>query len=433
MATKYFYESLSYCRKEVKQLEVKATTNNTDIPQQPITTKEVSTQKIETKTETKTENKTEQKESIKHLDQLYRTKQKILCNLYAEMFMPATSLSLYSMYLSLYNIHISPSYLDRVMRELITTRLVEKNRVGYSKLPKAERETACEREHERSKKNIYTLTTAGTLLVKSYIKKKLEENELGIEDDSKNKTHTKSCRTKGISLAALTEVTGFDLDHLESSLETIGITKSNLLKEGRDERSLRMKETKIFGKVCEAKYKTMTFYNSGTLKESIQNYYIRKSLITGTLIIEDLFGNKKPIPIYGIGHFISKQLPRTEMIMRKELEEEIQKGKINEEIVLGETWETLMQNILVWAKRGREIKSEADWAKQKRQNKLLIEPNGTVKKNFHLYSETGIEGMEIYKAPKENRSDFFKLQVQQDEKLKHYLKEPQTEKEKEIR
>ena len=89
-------------------------------------------------------------------------KLKIMQVLYVEKCIPSSQIELYAMYLRTKGIQIGPSYLYRILRELITVGYAERIRVGYQQ--KGVSIKSLEGKSGYKIKNIYRLNGSGSAL-----------------------------------------------------------------------------------------------------------------------------------------------------------------------------------------------------------------------------------------------------------------------------
>lgn len=317
-----------------------------------------------------------------------KTKRMILSTLYHEQVILNYNFPLCVEYLQhKYGIKTSVSYLDRAMRELIKAGYIERIKTGYNAIPNPE---CFERKTKRKTKNVYRLTRMGF----NYIEKTILKQE---------------SKTTG------NPVGGNPVEN--TSEENEGEKKwEPLLKYDafRDERTLRILKTKIFGTVVKNRNKDFSFENNEELREGIENKGATGSKVTGTFLMEDLLKQPKCIPVYNTGGYVSNQQWKVERKMCEELRKKY--GiKIEEEIVLGDSWLVFAESVKALAKRER-TRRESD--QQDVFLPLIIESEPYHTKYFHENSEAGIEQMKIYRIPQENRREYFREKLKENKEYK---------------
>lgn len=338
-------------------------------------------------------------------NELTKTKEKMLVLLYTEKCIPASQLDLYCEYLmQTKNIEIGRTYLYRILRELISMRYVERIKVGYQQ--KGVTIKSFENPHGYKIKNIYRLTVRGRRYVEAKEELGLKLNEVKKELEKEN-SGTSTSETlferKKELIQENSEAEGFVL---RSAME--------------NERTVRLLKTDLFGKVCEASsLLPIKFIDNDEMKKGIINKGTFSSKCTGAIKCVDKEGHNHLMPIYNLGGSISAQSKKTERKMKIELENKY-RAIIEEEIILGENYETLVQNIKTLIAR-RQAKQKQKITKKP---KTLIIENDTSHRTTKYYHNIGVDGvnqMEIYNIPKEVRKQYYYQRLSKDAKLNKYF------------
>lgn len=287
-----------------------------------------------------------------------KTKHNILLALYQNQIMPCDNLAMCAKYLHITGqAEVGSVYLERILRELITEEYVERIKIGYNAMPRVK---SFERRTGRKPKNVYRLTRSGTFYVEMYY------------------------RLQKIPTLCQSPI-----------LHRVPI---------RDERTIRVMKTEIFGTVCGEAHQNLSFQANEELRKGIENKGALSSKIAGTFLVEDLFHQQRVLPIFNTAGYITSQVEKTERKMRDEIEKKYGLP-VEEEIILGDSWLVLEESIRILAKRDltrREGKGTEEVAP------LLIEPDVHTKKYFHKYGEAGVKQMRVYQIPKEHRREYYR-------------------------
>lgn len=307
-------------------------------------------------------------------------KRNILIALYEDKAIPTNNLDLYSHYLKYQKgIEIGPQYLYRVLRELITARLVERIAMGTQKRECVQYNY--ENKHRRKIKNIYRLTHYGQIYV---------ETEYLYVSGTSEGTESKQ---QGKYEEYINEMQELE-DTNEGFLRSEGqrLTKKNYFLE---ERYVRLLKTKIFSEVCAAE-KNIEYIGIQTLRSKITDKGTLQSRLCGLLkVVQSEAENV--IPVTCVGGCVVKQKGTTEIKMRSEINR-IYKTRINEEIILGENYEVLKQYI--YAKNEKSPLYNYQ---------LITDGDGVYNpiKYYHPINLCGVAQTKNYETPYEYRNEYF--------------------------
>lgn len=337
--------------------------------------------------------------------QISKKKQAILTTLYRKQIILTFNLPLYAEYLRYTEgIAIGSSYLDRALRELMHDGYVEKIKVGYNA---AQKTKSFERDTGRKTKNVYRLTRIGRNYVEEYLLSLKKENT--------------EPSTNEVMKSGEANIESFVGD--EELCEELGETGrgTSLLRYDAvtDERTVRVLKTEIFGTVVAHRGIGITFYKNEEFRKGIKHKGTFSSKMAGLFLIENLFGEKKCIPIYNTGGYITLQRVKTETRMREELRKKYG-YKVQEEIVLGDSQNILYESIRAILKREY---MQRKFDQYENASPLLIETAPNVKKYFHENSEAGIEQMKIYSIPLENRREYFREKLKEQDRFESLFTE----------
>lgn len=334
-----------------------------------------------------------------------KKKQLLLALLYQKQIILAFNLPLYAEYLQYTEkITIGSSYLDRALRELMHDGYVEKIKIGYNAVQKTK---SFERNTGRKTKNVYRLTRIGRNYVKEYLLDLTNENtELSTNEVTK---HDEVDIESMVSGEELREEIG-EAGRGTSLLRYDTVT---------DERTIRVLKTEIFGTVAAHREIGTIFYKNEEFRKGIKHKGTFSSKMAGMFLIENLFGEKECIPIYNTGGYITLQKTKTESRMREELRKKYG-YEVQEEIVLGDSQNILYESIRAILKREY---MQRKFDQYENVSPLLIETSPNVKKYFHENGEVGIEQMKIYRIPLENRREYFREKLKEQNKFEELFKE----------
>lgn len=350
-------------------------------------------------------------------NEMTETKLKILQVLYVEQCIPSSQIRLYSIYLRSKGIQVGPTYLYRILRELVTVKYVERIRVGYQQ--KGVSIKSLEGKSGYKIKNIYRLTAAGRhyvedegLILNQELCRDLYK-ELEGEDTSED------------NLVMLKENLVDGDGDSEAEREKTGTRKSTgfvLQSALNNERTVRLLKTELFGKVSEiiSDNNSTTYISNENLRSQIKNKGALASKITGLIQICDVESNTHFLPIYNLGGSVGSQSKKTERKMKAEIENKYN-TVISEEIVLGENYETLLYNVETYILRKQARKNKTTSGRKARA--LMIEPDAAhiTTKYFHCIDVNGVEQMQVYKIPKEVRKTYYQQRLKEDFSLKEYF------------
>lgn len=345
-------------------------------------------------------------------DELTKSKLTILKQLYDDKCIPSSQLELYSEYLRrIKDIKIKPSYLYRVLRELISLRYVERIKLGYQQ--KGVQIESYENIHGYKIKNIYRLTLKGRKYIETQEELFLSaralsemEEELRTVEGARQKLHHSEQETlqeRKTKLLAKSEHCSGDEKKSDGNL----VLRTAM----ENERTVRLIKTDLFGKVCEAgtELYEAKYCSNDEMRAEIQNKGTFSSKATGLIKYQDKEGEERAVIIYNLGGSVTAQRKRTERKMKAELENKY-KTKINEEIILGENYETLLYNIktLMAREQARKKKGGKEGV-GKKPRPLIIEIDGShpTVKYFHCLGVDGIKKMEVYNIPRELRRLYY--------------------------
>ena len=225
-----------------------------------------------------------------------------------------------------------------------------------------------------------------------------------------------------------------------------------------NERTVRLVKAELFGKVSEARYtceantvceaneicETNTAYETNEVCETttkadrikfrtndemrtgIKNKGTYSSKAMGVVEILTTTSPPKIMPIYNLGGSVSSQSKKTERKMKAEIENKYD-TKIDEEIILGENYETLVQNLKAKINRKRAKKKSRENNQtskyQRRAKSLLIDKDQShpTTKYYHTLNTNGVSKMEIHFVPKEIRKMYYQELLKNDNRTKRYF------------
>lgn len=407
-------------------------------------------------------------------NEITKLKRKILVLLYTEKCIPASQIPLYCEYLErVKQIQASPTYLYRILRELTAMNYIERIKMGYQQ--KGIAIESYEHESGYKIKNIYRLTQKG----KRYVEEQ-EEILLGKEKISeacaKIKKENDEVLPTYATYATLEErkekmiEEGFKANSLDGEAtfdsETDTLSEASADKKQTEqtptarltlrtaienERTVRLIKAELFGKVSEARYtceanetceattackanKTCTpkradqikFRTNDEMRTGIKNKGTYSSKAMGVVEILTTTSPPKIMPIYNLGGSVSSQSKKTERKMKAEIENKYD-TKIDEEIILGENYETLVQNLKakIMRKRAKKKSRENNQGSkyQRRAKSLLIDKDQShpTTKYYHTLNTNGVSKMEIHFIPKEIRKMYYQELLKNDNRTKKYF------------
>lgn len=401
-------------------------------------------------------------------NEITKLKRKILVLLYTEKCIPASQIPLYCEYLErVKQIKASPTYLYRILRELTAMNYIERIKMGYQQ--KGIAIESYEHESGYKIKNIYRLTQKG----KRYVEEQ-EEILLGKEKISEACAEIKKETDEVLPTYATLEERkekmieeGFKANSLDSETDTLSEASADkkqteqteqtptarltLRTAIENERTVRLIKAELFGKVSEARYtceattacktttackanKTCTpkradrikFRTNDEMRTGIKNKGTYSSKAMGVVEILTTTSPPKIMPIYNLGGSVSSQSKKTERKMKAEIENKYD-TKIDEEIILGENYETLVQNLKakIMRKRAKKKSRENNQGSkyQRRAKSLLIDKDQShpTTKYYHTLNANGVSKMEIHFIPKEIRKMYYQELLKQDNKTKKYF------------
>ena len=230
-----------------------------------------------------------------------------------------------------------------------------------------------------------------------------------------------------------------------------------------NERTVRLIKAELFGKVSEARYtceattaceaneackattvcetttackanKTCTpkradqikFRTNDEMRTGIKNKGTYSSKAMGVVEILTTTSPPKIMPIYNLGGSVSSQSKKTERKMKAEIENKYD-TKIDEEIILGENYETLVQNLKakIMRKRAKKKSRENNQGSkyQRRAKSLLIDKDQShpTTKYYHTLNTNGVSKMEIHFIPKEIRKMYYQELLKHDKRTERYF------------
>lgn len=364
-------------------------------------------------------------------------KLKIMQVLYVEKCIPSSQIELYAMYLQTKGIQIGPTYLYRILRELITVKYVERIRVGYQQ--KGVSIKSLEGKSGYKIKNIYRLTAAGrhyiesedlTILNKELREDMCEELDIRLKEGQvkQGNRERKKCEANGEkeNLIILKGNLVGDTEKAEPSTEkasgqvakeSAGFVMQSAL---NNERAVRLIKTELFGKVSEIGRENVKYISNEKLRSSIKNKGALASKITGLMQIRDAESNTHFLPIYNLGGSVGSQSKKTERKMKSEIENKYN-TEISEEILLGENYETLLYNIETLLTR-KQAKRK-DGSNGRRIKSLMIEPDEAhyTVKYYHNIDINGTEQMGIYNIPQKVRRAYYQQRLREEQETKRYF------------
>ena len=407
-------------------------------------------------------------------NEITKLKRKILVLLYTEKCIPASQIPLYCEYLErVKQIKASPTYLYRILRELTAMNYIERIKMGYQQ--KGIAIESYEHESGYKIKNIYRLTQKG----KRYVEEQ-EEILLGKEKISEACAEIKKETDEVLPTYATLEERkekmieeGFKANSLdgeaEYNSETVFDSATDTLSEAsadkkqteqteqaptarltlrtaiENERTVRLIKAELFGKVSEARYtceaneackanKTCTpkradqikFRTNDEMRTGIKNKGTYSSKAMGVVEILTTTSPPKIMPIYNLGGSVSSQSKKTERKMKAEIENKYD-AKIDEEIILGENYETLVQNLKakIMRKRAKKKSRENNQGSkyQRRAKSLLIDKDQShpTTKYYHTLNTNGVSKMEIHFIPKEIRKMYYQELLKHDKRTERYF------------
>lgn len=422
-------------------------------------------------------------------NEITKLKRKILVLLYTEKCIPASQIPLYCEYLErVKQIKASPTYLYRILRELTAMNYIERIKMGYQQ--KGIAIESYEHESGYKIKNIYRLTQKGKRYVEEQEeillgKEKISEACAKIKKENDEVLHTYATYTKHPTYATLEErkekmiEEGFKANSLDSEAtfdsKTVFDSEADTLSEAsadkmqteqteqtptarltlrtaiENERTVRLIKAELFGKVSEARYtceaneacetttaceanKTCTpkradqikFRTNDEMRTGIKNKGTYSSKAMGVVEILTTTSPPKIMPIYNLGGSVSSQSKKTERKMKAEIENKYD-TKIDEEIILGENYETLVQNLKakIMRKRAKKKSRENNQGSkyQRRAKSLLIDKDQShpTTKYYHTLNTNGVSKMEIHFIPKEIRKMYYQELLKNDNRTERYF------------
>lgn len=416
-------------------------------------------------------------------NEITKLKRKILVLLYTEKCIPASQIPLYCEYLErVKQIKASPTYLYRILRELTAMNYIERIKMGYQQ--KGIAIESYEHESGYKIKNIYRLTQKGKRYVEEQEeillgKEKISEACAKIKKENDEVLPTYATYTKHPTYATLEErkekmiEEGFKANSLdgeaEYNSETVFDSETNTLSEAsadkkqteqteqtptarltlrtaiENERTVRLIKAELFGKVSEARYtceattackanKTCTpkradqikFRTNDEMRTGIKNKGTYSSKAMGVVEILTTTSPPNIMPIYNLGGSVSSQSKKTERKMKAEIENKYD-TKIDEEIILGENYETLVQNLKakIMRKRAKKKSRENNQGSkyQRRAKSLLIDKDQShpTTKYYHTLNTNGVSKMEIHFIPKEIRKMYYQELLKHDKRTERYF------------
>lgn len=356
-------------------------------------------------------------------------KLKIMQVLYVEKCIPSSQIELYAMYLRTKGIQIGPSYLYRILRELITVGYAERIRVGYQQ--KGVSIKSLEGKSGYKIKNIYRLTAAGRHYIESedltILNKELREDmceeldirlkEGQVEQGNRESEKSEANEEKENLIILKGNLVG-DTEKASGQVakESTGFVLQSALK---NERAVRLMKTELLGKVSEIGRKNIKYISNENLRSSIKNKGALASKITGLMQIRDAESNAHFLPIYNLGGSVGAQSKKTERKMKAEIENKYN-TEISEEILLGENYETLLYNIETLLTRKRAKREDGE---NRRIKALMIETDEAhhTSKHYHNIDVSGAKQMEIYTIPQEMRRVYYQQRLREEQETKRYF------------
>ena len=316
-------------------------------------------------------------------------KLKIMQVLYVEKCIPSSQIELYAMYLRTKGIQIGPSYLYRILRELITVGYAERIRVGYQQ--KGVSIKSLEGKSGYKIKNIYRLTAAGRHYIESedltILNKELREDmceeldirlkegqvEQGNRESEKNEANEEKENLiilKGNLVGDTEKASG------QVAKESTGFVLQSALK---NERAVRLMKTELLGKVSEIGRKNIKYISNENLRSSIKNKGALASKATGLMQIRDAESNAHFLPVYNLGGSVGALLTR---------------------------------------KRAKREDGE-----NRRIKALMIETDEAhhTSKHYHNIDVSGAKQMEIYTIPQEMRRVYYQQRLREEQETKRYF------------
>lgn len=396
-------------------------------------------------------------------NEITKLKRKILVLLYTEKCIPASQIPLYCEYLErVKQIKASPTYLYRILRELTAMNYIERIKMGYQ-----QKGIAIENyEHESGYKikNIYRLTQKGKRYVEEQEeillgKEKISEAcaKIKKEDDEVLPTYATYATLEERKEKMIEE--GFKANSLDgeatynSEADTLSEASADKMPAARltlrtaieNERTVRLIKAELFGKVSEARYtceattaceankaytpkraNQIKFRTNDEMRTGIKNKGTYSSKAMGVVEILTTTSPPKIMPIYNLGGSVSSQSKKTERKMKAEIENKYD-TKIDEEIILGENYETLVQNLKakIMRKRAKKKSRENNQGNkyQRRAKSLLIDKDQShpTTKYYHTLNTNGVSKMEIHFIPKEIRKMYYQELLKNDNRTKRYF------------
>ena len=213
-----------------------------------------------------------------------------------------------------------------------------------------------------------------------------------------------------------------------------------------NERTVRLIKAELFGKVSKARYTCETntacetnevcetttkadrikFRTNDEMRTGIKNKGTYSSKAMGVVEILTTTSPPKIMPIYNLGGSVSSQSKKTERKMKAEIENKYD-TKIDEEIILGENYETLVQNLKAKINRKRAKKKSRENNQtskyQRRAKSLLIDKDQShpTTKYYHTLNTNGVSKMEIHFIPKEIRKMYYQELLKNDKRTERYF------------
>lgn len=423
---------------------------------------------------------------IKMRNEITKLKRKILVLLYTEKCIPASQIPLYCEYLErVKQIKASPTYLYRILRELTAMNYIERIKMGYQQ--KGIAIESYEHESGYKIKNIYRLTQKGKRYVEEQEeillgKEKISEAcaKIKKENDEVLPTYATLEERKEKMIEEDFKANSID-GEAEYNSETVFDSETDTLSEAsadkkqteqteqaptarltlrtaiENERTVRLIKAELFGKVSEARYtceattackattacetttaceanKTCTpkkadqikFRTNDEMRTGIKNKGTYSSKAMGVVEILTTTSPPKIMPIYNLGGSVSSQSKKTERKMKAEIENKYD-TKIDEEIILGENYETLVQNLKakIMRKRAKKKSRENNQGSkyQRRAKSLLIDKDQShpTTKYYHTLNTNGVSKMEIHFIPKEIRKMYYQELLKHDKRTERYF------------